>query len=708
MKTQKELGDISVQYLKGVGPGRAKLFANLGVASIEDLLYLFPHRYEDRTKLTPLSALKVGQCHTVTAHVIRTDQRRAWYTHKHVCEIEVADKGRKLTCVWFNQPYMTHYFKVDDRVVLFGKVDVYKDRLQMVSPEYEVITEDEDASLSIGRIVPIYPLTRGLSQRTLRKIIKYGLDHYAPSLKEVLPYSIRQKYGLENLVKSILNIHFPESFQLQETAYKRISFEEFFLFQVSVFLRRLSIVAKDGIRHQIRDNWVNEYGRFFPFALTKAQTRVIQEIADDMQRPSPMHRLLQGDVGSGKTLVAFFGCVAAGANGYQSALMAPTEILARQHFETLQNILKSITVPAQRSQGNGPGKGLRMALLVSGLKQNEKEQILGQLKRGEIDLLVGTHALIQEEIEFKNLSFVIVDEQHKFGVRQRALLSAKGGNPHVLVMTATPIPRTLCHTLYGDLDVSVIDELPSGRGEVRTILFSEERIEEVYGLMRQAVLAGRQVYVVYPIIEESSKLDLKAAKGMFKYFREVEFKDCRVGIIHGQMKKSQTQEAMDNFKNKKFDILVATTILEVGVDVPNATVMVIEHAERFGLAQLHQLRGRIGRGTADSLCLVIAEPVTQEAQARLKAFVSTTDGFKIAQEDLLIRGPGEFFGRHQHGLNELKVANPVTQLDILEAAREEAMVLTKADPKLEKLPHRPVKELIEKRYPNYLAMVQSG
>jgi len=704
MKTQKELQNISVQYLKGVGPGRAKLFANLGVENIEDLLYFFPRRYEDRTNLTPLSALKIGEWQTVAGDVLGTDNRRSWYTHKHVCEIVLVDKDSRLTCVWFNQPYMTHYFKPGEKVVVYGKVDVYKNRLQMVSPEYEVIKEEENEHLSLGRIVPIYPLTRGLSQRMIRRIVKHGLEQYAPSLKEVLPYNIRQKQGLENLVKSILNIHFPESFPLQGKAYKRISFEEFFLFQISVILRRLSIITKDGMAHKVKDKFLDDYIRSFPFELTSAQKRVMGEIADDMKRPSPMHRLLQGDVGSGKTLVAFWGCILAKANGFQSAFMAPTEILARQHFETLQNIAR-----------NGAARDMRLALLVSSLDKKEKEDVVKEIEGGKIDLVIGTHALIQEQIKFKRLSFVVVDEQHKFGVRQRALLSAKGLpagrqglNPDVLVMTATPIPRTLCHTLYGDLDVSVIDEMPPGRGKIKTVLYNTTKALEVYSQIRQAVKAGQQVYVVYPIIEESAKLDLKAAEEMFKHFQEVEFKDFSVGLVHGQMKKQQAQKIMDEFKNKKVDILVATTILEVGVDVPNATVMVIEHAERFGLAQLHQLRGRIGRGKRDSLCILIAEPVTEEAQARLKAIVSTTDGFKIAQEDLLIRGPGEFFGRHQHGLNELKIANPVTQLDILEAAREEAISLTKVDPRLEKVLNRPIKKLIEKRYPGYLSMVTAG
>ncbi len=690
------LRDISVQYLKGVGPAKQKLFANLGVMNVEDLLYFFPRRYEDRTRLTPLAEAKVGEWQTITGKVARADQRRSWYTRKHVCEIIVGDGKHQVACVWFSQPYMANYFKEGDSVVLYGKVEAYKDRLQIIAPEYEIIAQDEDESLNIGRIVPIYPLTRGLSQRMIRKVSKQALDKYVGQLKEVLPYSLRKKKNLANLAKSIINIHFPESTEQQALAYRRVAFEEFFLFQVSVTLRRLSITTKEGIVHRISEGLFKKYIEAFPFTLTGAQTRVMKEIAGDMQKPFPMHRLLQGDVGSGKTIVAFWGSVVVKANGYQSALMAPTEILARQHFMTLKNFADACL------------PNIRLGLLVGSLPDQEKVETIRQLKSGEIDLVIGTHALIEEKIEFKNLSYIVVDEQHKFGVRQRSFLSAKGKSPDVLVMTATPIPRSLCHTLYGDLDVSLINELPAGRGAVKTALYRGEDSAEVYRLVREFAQKGRQAYVVYPIIEESEKLDLKAAEAMFKQFQKEEFKDLAVGLVHGQMKKDRAQRVMEDFKNGQIDILVATTVLEVGIDVPNATVMVIEHAERFGLAQLHQLRGRIGRGKEDSLCILVADPTTQDAQARLKAVLSTHDGFKIAEQDLLIRGPGEFFGRHQHGLNELKIANPVTQMDILQEARQEAVSLTKKDPQLSARENIVIKELIEKRYPNYLAMVTSG
>lgn len=693
----RSLQDISVQFIKGVGPSRKKLFSQLGIENVEDLLYFFPRRYEDRRQMTKISDIKLGQWQTVAGKVVSQNSRQAWVHAKHVSEVVISDGQTPLVGVWFNQPYIANYFKPESRAVFYGKAEIYKDRIQMIAPEYEIIDEEEEENLSIGRIVPVYPLTRGLTQRSLRKIIKFCLDRHVGTIPEAIPYSLREKHGLLNLAQSILNLHFPESFELQAEAYKRISFEEFFLFQVSVFLRKASVVQKKGMAHEIESKLCEEFINSFDFTLTRAQKKAIGEIATDMRADCPMHRLLQGDVGSGKTLVAFFGCVAAKRNGNQSAFMAPTEILAKQHFDVLSEIARQ-----------GPFKDVRLALLVSDMTKKEREAVYQKVKTGEIDVLIGTHAIIQEGLEFKNLSFVVIDEQHKFGVRQRALLPSKGINPDVLIMTATPIPRTLCLTLYGDLDISVLGELPQGRGTIKTILFREDDAAAAYGRVRDIIKQGQQAYIVYPIIEESARLDLKAAKAMFEYFKKEEFKDFRIGLVHGQMKRKVAQAAMDDFKNKKIDILIATTVLEVGVDVPNATVMVIEHADRFGLSQLHQLRGRIGRGAVDSLCILIGDPATPEAKARLDAILSSTDGFKIAEQDLLIRGPGEFFGRHQHGINELKIANPATQLDILELTRKEAMGLVEADPRLENKANHLIKATIEKRYPAYLSLVMAG
>jgi ATP-dependent DNA helicase RecG len=693
----QSLEDISIQYVKGVGPARKKIFQQLGVESIEDLLYFFPRRYEDRRHLVPVAQARVGEWQTVSGKILAKSSRRSWYTKKHVSEMTLDDGSGRISCIWFNQPYLERYFIEGKRVVCYGKVDVYKSRLQMVSPEHEILESEEDESLSLKRIVPIYPLTRGVTQRYLRKTIKSCLEKYQGQLRERLPAALRDKYRLADIARSMAALHFPEDFESQEKALERVSFEEFYFFQISVILRRLSVTRKPGVAHRVSDALASRFIDAFPFELTGAQKKAVREIRADMSRAAPMLRLLQGDVGSGKTLVALFGCLAAYENGYQSCVMAPTEILARQHYENISGLVSS-----------GPFKDVKTALLVSGLKKSEREDLNARIKNGDVDLVVGTHALINEEVCFKNLSFAVIDEQHKFGVRQRALLAEKGNNPDVLIMTATPIPRTLCITLYGDLDVSVLDELPAGRGRVETRLYSLSEARDVYALVRDKVAQGRQVYVVYPVIEESETLDLKAATEMFKRFEAEDFKGLRVGLVHGRMKPKDNRDIMDRFKNKELDILVATTVVEVGVDVSNAGVMVIEHAERFGLAQLHQLRGRVGRGQTDGLCVLIADAETEESQARIKAILSTTDGFEIAQRDLEIRGPGRFFGRHQHGLNELKVANPLTQLNILESARKEAVTLTGDDPKLEKGPNRYIKEVIIKRYPTYLRDAGAG
>lgn len=694
----RNLFETSVQYLKGVGPKRKKTLERLGIDTLEDLLYLFPRRYEDRRQMTPLSNLKLGEYQTIAGKILRVDGRRSWYTKKHVFEAEIGDESSRVFCVWFNRPYMDKYLNVGQEIILYGKVDLYKDRFQIVCPDYEIISDDEeDRSLSVGRIVPIYPLTRGVSQRYLRKAVKRCLEAHASAIKDIIPYDIRKKYGLDNLVKSLWSIHFPESNEAQAVAYKRVSFEEFFLFQISVFLRRMSIVTKQGVAHKIENDFYVKFLSLFPFELTNSQRKVIDDIARDLKANVPMHRLLQGDVGSGKTLVAFFGCFAAVANGYQAAIMAPTEILARQHFENIKKIIKGSFL-----------SDMTVQLLTNEVDKKKRGKIIAETTQGKVNILIGTHALIQEEVDFKNLSFVVIDEQHKFGVRQRSLLSAKGKNPDVLVMTATPIPRTLCLTLYGDLDVSTITEIPPGHGKIRTALFSHENATQAYAQVREAVGRGEQAYIIYPIIDESETLDLKSAEEMFKEFQKGEFKHLKLGLLHGQIKKQEAQVLMQKFIDKEIDVLVATTILEVGVDVPNATTMIIEHADRFGLSTLHQLRGRIGRGRANSKCLLVADPTTEDGQERVKAILSTTDGFEIAQKDLEIRGPGEFFGRHQHGLNELKIANPATQLDILQQAREEALRLTKEDPLLENPKNGIIKDVILRRYPAYLENILSG
>ena len=693
----ENLSELSIQYVKGVGPAKKKLFDNLGIQTVEDLLYFFPRRYEDRRNMSKIAQLQIGEWQSICAKVLSCKARKSWHTKKHVTEVVLDDGTGRIACTWFNQPYLSSYFKEGCRVICYGKVDLYKNRMQMIAPEYEVVDENEEDDSQLKRIVPVYSLTRGMTQRYIRKIAAASIEKYLDQLKDEIPVYLRNKHRLANIKRSIKAIHFPDDFKSQQEAIRRVSFEEFFFFQISVILRRLSIVQRKGIKHKISDSFTLAYVNSYEFELTNAQKKVIREIKADMQNNHPMLRLLQGDVGCGKTVVAFFGCMAAIENGHQAALMAPTEILARQHYE---NIIKG-TVPKK-------GQPARIALLTSSLPKKERDKMIDDIKEGQIDLVIGTHALISEEVDFKDLSFVVIDEQHKFGVRQRSLLSEKGQNPDVLIMTATPIPRTLCITLYGDLDLSVIDELPKGRGQIETIHLKNENVREAYLKVHAQIKQGRQAYIIYPLVEESENLNLKAAQEMFKRFKTQEFKNLKLGLVHGQMKQADAEKVMMKFKSGEIDVLVATTILEVGVDVPNASVMLIEHAERFGLAQLHQLRGRIGRGQYDSYCLLISDPTTQEGIARLDAITKTIDGFKIAQADLEIRGPGHFFGRHQHGLNELKIANPMSQLDVLELARKDALALTKEDPQLLDKKNDNIKQVITRRYPSYLANVLAG
>lgn len=687
---------VPIRYLKGIGPKRAKMFNKLGVNTIEDLLYYFPRRYEDRTKLTPISGLVEGQIQTIKARVLVRGGRFSWRRSGfNITEIVVGDKTGKISCVWFNQSYLRDYFNVGVELILYGKVETYSGRLQMSSPEFEIVEAVKDCGnvgpLNTGRIVPVYGLGEGVTQRNLRKTIKSALDTYLPKINEFLPYDIRSRINLLNLAKSLLNIHFPESQEIQRLAYERLAFEEFFIFQLPLVLRKLKKKQEPGIAHKVEGDLLEKFLKGLPFKLTGAQERVISEIKSDMASPSVMQRLVEGDVGSGKTVVATVAAVISIQGGYQAAFMAPTEILAKQHYEKI------------RGQGTGfkVQDGIKVGLLTSSLNKKEKEKICKEIKEGKIDLIIGTHALLEGDVAFKNLGLVIIDEQHKFGVGQRALLPAKGRHPDVLIMTATPIPRTLAITLYGDLDASVIDELPPGRGNIKTMRFSEKERGSAYEIARQQLKAGHQVYIVYPVIEESFAMDMTGAKKMYERLKEGEFKDFRLGLIHGRLKQDEQNKLMQKFNEGHLDILIATTVLELGIDIANATCMVIENAERFGLAQLHQLRGRVGRGSAESFCLVMSDTDAQDAVSRLEAMVKYNNGFSIAQEDLRIRGPGEFFGQRQHGLTELRIANPLTQMKLLKKAHEEAVKLLSADPKLEQRPNLALKDKLLRRFPEY-------
>ncbi len=685
---------VPVRYLKGIGPKRAKSFSNLGINTIEDLLYYFPRRYEDRTNFISISKLQEGKTYTIKAQVLVKVEHQSFRRRGFsIIEVEVEDSTGKISCVWFNQPYLKEYFKVGSTLILYGRIEQYAGRLQMNSPEFEIVSSDADESLNIGRITPIYSLPQAMTQRHLRQIIKHALDEYLPGINDFLPYDVRLRCKLLNLARSLINIHFPESPDTQSEAYRRLAFEEFFLFQLPLVLRKLKKKEKTGISHKVSVGVVNVFIEGLPFRLTPAQEKVIEEIKSDMAKPFAMQRLLQGDVGSGKTVVATIATLIAIQGGYQVAFMVPTEILAKQHYSVVSR------------QVLGVKGDLKVGLLISSINKKEKEKLYKEIEEGKIDLVIGTHALIEESVRFKNPGLIVIDEQHKFGVGQRALLPAKGTNPDILIMTATPIPRTLAITLYGDLDVSIINELPPGRIAVKTMHFTQDNKRSAYEIAKEQLRLGCQAYIVYPVIEESYILDIAGAKKMYSELKSGEFKDFKLGLIHGRLKQAEQDEVMLKFKQKELDLLVSTTVLEVGIDIANATCMIIESSERFGLSQLHQLRGRVGRGRQESFCLLISDPRTPEAKARLEAMIKYSDGFRIAEEDLKIRGPGEFFGRRQSGLSELRIANPLRQMQLLKKAREEAIKLINIDPRLGLRQNLGLREKLLQRFPEYDKLV---
>jgi ATP-dependent DNA helicase RecG len=696
----EKLSDISVRFLKGIGPKKAESFASRGVNSVEDLLYFFPRRYEDRTKFSLISGLREGADQTIKVKVMTSGQRRSWRRRGFsITEALVEDSSDRLSCVWFNQPYLKQYLKPGGELILYGRVERYAGKIQMTNPEFELVSQGSDESLNIGRIVPVYPAVAGLGQRTLRRLVKEALDKYVSRLTEFLPYELRSRNDLFNLAQSLLNIHFPQSQVLQKQAYTRLAFEEFFIFQLPLSIRKLKRKESPGITHKVDSRLLGEFIRSLPFELTDSQKQVVKEITQDMSSARPMQRLLQGDVGSGKTIVALISGMVAMGGGYQVAFMAPTEILAKQHYEKIR---------AQVRNFPSPERPFRIGLLTSSLKDREKETLLGQIKSGQIDLVIGTHALLESNVDFNDLGLVVIDEQHRFGVGQRALLPQKGLYPDVLIMTATPIPRTLAITLYADLDISVITQMPAGRKAIKTEWITSFKREWLYELIRENVGQGRQVYVVYPIIEESFALDLLSAKKMYEEFREKIFRDLKVGLIHGKLKQKDQDSVMEDFKSGKLQVLIATTVLEVGIDVANATLMVIEQAERFGLSQLHQLRGRVGRGEYESVCVVVSDAQGVEAKSRLSSLVKYNDGFKIAEQDLKIRGPGDYFGSRQHGLTGLRIGNPLTQLQLLKKAKEEAVRLLNSDPNFESRLNQPLKQKLLQRFPEYEKAILVG
>jgi len=672
-----------VVYLKGVGPQRAALLADRGVHTVEDLLGYLPFRYEDRIRFAAIREIEPGGTYTLQAEVVSGGVVRFKRSRSAVYHLMVRDPSSTLHCKFFHGSYLEGRFKAGQRIVLYGKVDVdpYRPaRLEMINPQYELMGEGSADSTEVGRIVPIYEAIGSLTSRTLRRVIYAALSNLEGHVPEPLPPALLARYGFPSRREALNYVHFPPATEPLETlnafrspAHQRLIFEEFFFYQLGLALRRQQAKHQAGIALRVREERIREaLKRILPFKPTAAQKRVLAEIGADLERPVPMNRLLQGDVGSGKTIVALEAAAIVIENGYQVALMAPTEILAVQHCLAARRIFARA--------------GYEVELLISQLKPAEKKKALERVRTSAAQFVVGTHALIEENVGFARLGLAVVDEQHRFGVLQRKRLIEKGTvggcSPHVLVMTATPIPRTLSLTLYGDLDTSVIDEMPPGRPPVETRWTTEEHLPGVWEFVRRQAAAGRQAYIVYPVIEES-KQELKAAIIEYERLSKKVFPGKRLGLLHGRMRSEEKEEVMERFRRGEIQVLVSTTVIEVGVDVPNATVMVIEHAERFGLAQLHQLRGRIGRGSEKSHCILVApkklaKDTAAQAQVRLETMVGTTDGFEIAEIDLKLRGPGEFFGTRQHGEPGFHVANPLRDRELLELARREAFALLAA------------------------------
>jgi len=694
-----------VQFVKGIGPRLAEILAAKGIQTVDDLLHYLPFRYEDRLNPRTVAELRPGEMATVIAEVRNSGLFRT--RRMPIFQLTVGQGRTSLKCLWFNATYLQGRFQPGQMLALYGKVDTDRDgKLQMMQPQIEVLGDlneeggaDEAekktaASLEVGRIVPIYEATGKLTSRWFRRIIHTALQNLTPEMPDPIPAAVRAHLSLASPREALWKVHWPdagESFNdLQSSrtaAHIRLIFDELFFIELGLELKRREQKAQTGVAFQINDGVRQAIKKVLPFHPTAAQKRVLKEIATDMQTAYPMRRLLQGDVGSGKTIIAFQAAIIAIENGYQVAFMAPTEILAQQHYFSARRILENA--------------GYRIVLLTGSLEQDRKRDIRRHIAQGNAQLIIGTHALIQDRVEFENLGLVIVDEQHRFGVMQRLKLMKKDagapnvgksdlgpGNfpipaklseareaaePDVLVMTATPIPRTLALTLYGDLDVSVLDELPPGRTPIVTKAVPDERASDVWTFVGQQIAKGHQAYVVYPVIEENEERELKAAEQMHRQLREKIFPNLHVGLLHGRLDPDKKERIMREFQRGEIEILVATTVIEVGVDVPNATVMVIEHADRFGLAQLHQLRGRIGRGAAKSYCVLMhGEKMSEEGQRRLDAMVRTNDGFQIAELDLELRGPGDFFGTKQAGIPSFRVANLIRDRQLLEAAKREA------------------------------------
>jgi ATP-dependent DNA helicase RecG len=666
-----------ITRLPGIKKGYAGRMANLGVETIGDMLELYPRRYDDYRSLKTINQLEYGEEVTIIGTV--------WDTHARetrrggtIITSTLSDGTATIQTTWFNQPWLADKLRPGSQIVISGKVDQYLGRLVFQSPEWEPLDKQ---LVHTGRLVPVYPLTQGITQKWLRTLMKRTVDYWTQRLPDHLPDANRERLGLTCLDEAMRQIHFPDSWDALESARRRLAFDEFLLIQLGVHRQRREWRSQPGRPVRVDEGLLGDFISSLPFTLTGAQHKVLDEVMHDLRQPVPMSRLLQGDVGSGKTVVALGAMLVTAADSGQAALMAPTEILAEQHYRTITNMVEDFQLASQDAR-------FAIRLLTGSTPQSERDTLYEEIAGGQARLVVGTHALIQAGVEFSDLRLAIIDEQHRFGVQQRATLRDKGtGNPHVLVMSATPIPRTLALTLYGDLDLSVIDEMPPGRQTIKTSWMSPMERERAYSFVRSQVEQGRQAFIICPLVEESEKIEAKSAVEEHARLQKEVFPDLKLGLLHGRMKTDEKDEAMRQFRDRELHILVSTAVVEVGIDVPNATVMLVEGANRFGLAQLHQFRGRVGRGQHQSYCLLLADASTPDAEARLRAISETNDGFELAEEDLKLRGPGEFFGTRQSGLPDIKLAK-LSDAGLLETARKEAQSLFEEDPELSQPEHR--------------------
>ncbi|QEK12007.1 ATP-dependent DNA helicase RecG [Crassaminicella thermophila] len=656
----------SIQYIKGVGPKRLKHLEKMGIYNIEDFIYSFPREYEDRSNIKKIIDVKDNEKVTLNVTVFGKVQEKLSKKGLKIYKLPVRDSTGIAYAIFYNAHFVKSIFKVGQMINLYGKTKRNFGEIQILHPNYEFV--ENDLTNTPSSIIPIYTLTNGLTQKDMRNLGKNILNLYGNLIQEYIPNDICKRNRLCDIQYALWNIHFPTSLKALKIAKFRLVFEELFILQLGLWLIKNKLNNNiDGITFHKKKE-IDKFIKSLPFQLTKAQIRVLREIERDMESNKVMNRLVQGDVGSGKTIIAIIALYKTILNGYQGVLMAPTEILAEQHFESSKELLLPL--------------GIKIELLSGSIPKKKKEDILKRLKDGDIDIVIGTHALIQENVHFKKLGLVITDEQHRFGVRQRSLLSNKGLNPDVLVMTATPIPRTLALILYGDLDISIIDELPPGRKKVKTYCIDEKKRKKVYDFVKKEIESGRQVYVVAPLVEESENIDARSALDIYIELKENYLNNYKIGLLHGKMKSYEKDQIMEEFKTGKIQVLVATTVIEVGVNVPNASVMIIENSERFGLAQLHQLRGRVGRGKYQSYCILINYGKSAISKERMKIMEESSNGFVIAEKDLELRGPGEFFGTKQHGLPELKIANLFKHVRILQKVQKEAEILLKEDKNL--------------------------